>query len=304
MESWRASMRGVLIGLGLMGVALQLAAPAPAAEPSLQSMTVGSREYKLFVPPRPGPKPLVIVLHGGGGNGAQVARSAGLVEKAAKEGFVLALPEGTARLGKLQTWNAGGCCAYAMRQGIDDVGFIRALIDAEVASGRADPKRIYVAGMSNGGMMTHRIAIALGDRIAAATVFVGSLFGDEAKPVAPVPMLIVNAANDEDVPIEGGIGSKTVRGAQSAPFKPARYAATWWASADGCRVNPTRSETADYVRELWSDCAKGSAVDFYIVKDAEHGWPGGTIGRPGVTRSTGRVNGTDLMWAFFAAHHR
>lgn len=297
-------MRWVLIVLGLIGVALHLSTPAPAAEPLLQSMSVGGRDYKLFVPTRPGPKSLVIVLHGGGGNGAQVARSAGLVEKAAKEGFVLALPEGTARIGKLQTWNAGGCCAYAMRQNIDDVGFIRALIDAEVRSGRADPKRIYVAGMSNGGMMTHRIAIALGDRIAAATVFVGALFGNEPVPVGPVPMLIVNAADDQNVPVAGGIGPKAVSGAQSAPYKPSRYAATWWATADGCRAAPTKSETADYVRELWSDCAKGSAVDFYIIRDAEHGWPGGTIGRPGVTRPTGRVNGTDLMWAFFAAHHR
>ncbi|THD38038.1 MAG: phospholipase, partial [Sphingomonas sp.] len=250
------------------------------------------------------PMPLVIALHGGGGNGAQLARSAGLVEKARAAGFILALPEGSARIGKIQTWNAGGCCAYAMRAKIDDVGFIRALIDAQVASGRVDPRRVYVVGMSNGGMMAHRIAIALGDRIAAAAVFVGALFGNESAPVAPVPLLIVNAANDQNVPVPGGIGPASVSGAQSSPYKPSVYAARWWATANRCAANPASSDTADYARQHWAGCVRGADVDFYLIKDAEHGWPGGTIGRPGVTRSTGRVNGTDLMWAFFAAHHR
>ncbi|MDB5677213.1 PHB depolymerase family esterase [Sphingomonas bacterium] len=302
-------MRWLLLMMLALGIALQLPASAPAAgDDSLQSMslTVGGaqRDYKLFVPPGRTSMPLVIALHGGGGNGAQLTRSAALIEKARAAGFILALPEGTARIGKLQTWNAGGCCAYAMRQKIDDIGFIRALIDEQIRGGRVDPKRIYVVGMSNGGMMTHRVAIALGDRIAAATVFVGALFGDEPTPVAPVPMLIVNAANDQNVPVAGGIGPKAVSGAQSSSYRPSLYAATWWASANRCTASPATSETADYIRQHWTGCARGADVDFYVIKDAEHGWPGGTIGRPGVTRSTGRVNGTDLMWAFFAAHRR
>lgn len=298
-------MRWVLLVMGFVGIAMQLTARAPAAEGPLQSRTVGGRDYQLFLPSAAGKRPLVIALHGGGGNGAQLARSAGLIEKAAKEGFILALPEGTARIAKLQTWNAGGCCAYAMNQKIDDVGFIRALIDDLVRTQAVDPKRIYVVGLSNGGMMTQKVAIALSDRIAGAAVFVGALFGDEAKPVGPVPMLILNAEKDEQVPVAGGTSATgIVRKAQGMPYKPSRYAATFWAAANGCKSGPAKSETADYVRESWTGCANGADVDFYITKGAGHGWPGYAPARSGVSRDTGKVNGTDLMWTFFAAHHR
>jgi len=263
-------------------------------------------EYRRpFAEPGEGRRPLVIALHGGGGNGAQVAKSAGLIDKAAREGFILALPEGSSRFGKLETWNAGGCCAYAMREKIDDIGFIRSMIDELERTQPVDPSRVYVVGMSNGGMMAERVAIELGDRIAGGAVFVGALFGNEPKPVAAVPMLIVNAEKDEQVPVAGGTSTTgIVRRSQGMPYKPSRYAATFWAAANRCTRGPAKTETADYVRELWTGCASGADVDFYIMKGAEHGWPGRGLGRPGVTRNTGKIDGTALMWDFFAAHRR
>jgi polyhydroxybutyrate depolymerase len=299
-------MRWILVLMGIAGIALQLPTSAPAADGPLVSHRIGNRMYQLFVPPTgDGRRPLVIALHGGGGNGAQVAASAGLIDKATKEGFILALPEGSSRFGKLQTWNAGGCCAYAMRKKVDDVGFIRALIDELERTQPVDPKRIYVVGMSNGGMMAERVAIELGDRIAGAAVFVGALFGNEPKPIAAVPMLIVNAEKDEQVPVAGGTSTTgIVRRSQGMPYKPSRYAATFWATVNRCTSGPAKTETTDYVRELWTGCASGADVDFYIMKGAEHGWPGRGLGRSGVTRNTGKIDGTALMWDFFAAHHR
>lgn len=299
-------MRWILVLMGIAGIALQLPTSAPAADGPLVSHRIGNRAYQLFDPPTgDGRRPLVIALHGGGGNGAQVAKSAGLIDKAAKEGFILVLPEGSSRFGKLETWNAGGCCAYAMRKKVDDIGFVRALIDELERTQPVDPNRVYVVGMSNGGMMAERVAIELGDRIAGAAVFVGALFGNEPKPVAAVPMLIVNAEKDEQVPVAGGTSATSiVRRSQGMPYKPSRYAASFWATANRCTTGPTKTETADYVRELWTGCASGADVDFYIMKGAEHGWPGRGLGRPGVTRNTGKIDGTALMWDFFAAHHR
>lgn len=298
-------MRWILVLMGIVGIALQLPTSAPAADGPLVPQRIGNRTYQLFVPPGSGPRPLVIAFHGGGGNGAQVAKSAGLIDKATKEGFILALPEGSSRFGKLETWNAGGCCAYAMREKIDDIGFIRSMINELVRTPAVDPNRVYVVGLSNGGMMAERVAIELGDRIAGAAVFVGALFGNEPKPVAAVPMLIVNAEKDEQVPVAGGTSTTgIVRRSQGMPYRPSRYAATFWVAANRCTRGPAMTETADYARELWSGCASGADVDFYIMKGAEHGWPGRGLGRPGVTRNTGKIDGTALMWEFFAAHHR
>jgi polyhydroxybutyrate depolymerase len=299
-------MRWILVLMGIAGIALQLPTSAPAADGPLVSHRIGNRTYQLFIPPTgDGRRPLVIALHGGGGNGVQVATSAGLIDKAAKEGFILALPEGSSRFGKLQTWNAGGCCAYAMRKKIDDIGFIRSMIDELERTQSVDADHVYVVGMSNGGMMAERVAIELGDRIAGAAVFVGALFGNEPKPVAAVPMLIVNAEKDEQVPVAGGTSTTgIVRRSQGMPYKPSRYAATFWVTANRCTSGPAKTETADYVRELWTGCASGADVDFYIMKGAEHGWPGRGLGRPGVTRNTGKIDGTALMWDFFTAHHR
>ena len=141
--------------------------------------------------------PMVIVLHGGGGNAANAETMTGFTAKAAKEGFIVVYPNGSGRLqDKLLTWNAGHCCAYAMKEGVDDVKFIDALIDTMVRDYPVDAHRIYVTGMSNGGMMTHRLGRELSGRIAAIAPVVATVFGDEARPVGAVPALIINGMLD------------------------------------------------------------------------------------------------------------
>ena len=129
------------------------------------------------------PAPVVIVLHGGGGHPENAVSMSQMDAVAAREHFIVVYPGGTGGMtgGKLLTWNAGHCCAYAREKKIDYVGFISKMIDTLVASGRADPKRIYVTGMSNGAMMTHVLARQLPDRIAAIAPIVGAVFGDERK---------------------------------------------------------------------------------------------------------------------------
>ena len=77
---------------------------------------------------------------------------------AARDRFIAVYPNGTGgRAGRLLTWNAGHCCAAAMDKSVDDVGFIGAIVDTLIASGRADATRVYVTGMSNGGYFTTRL---------------------------------------------------------------------------------------------------------------------------------------------------
>ena len=84
--------------------------------------------------------PLVLVLHGGGGDAANAEAMTGFTDKARQEGFIVVYPEGTGRFErKLLTWNAGHCCGHAMQHQVDDVGFIRALIDRLLEDYPVDP---------------------------------------------------------------------------------------------------------------------------------------------------------------------
>ncbi|MEO8006062.1 MAG: PHB depolymerase family esterase [Betaproteobacteria bacterium] len=249
--------------------------------------------------------PLVFVLHGGGGNAANAEAMTGFTQKARKEGFIVVYPEGTSRFGtRLLTWNAGHCCGYAMRKSIDDVAFIRALIDKLSAEYPVDAKRIYATGMSNGAMMSHRLGIGLSDRLAAIAPVVGALFGDEARPANPVSAIIFNGAVDQSVPPEGGPpGGRAAHAWDGKPTRPALEQAAFWARADGCETVPEKTEQSSHVLTRYR-CPSTRDVELYLVKDNGHAWPGGQSGSARGDKPTSALNATDLIWAFFKAHPR
>jgi len=252
--------------------------------------------------------PLVIVLHGGGGNAANAVRMTGFDAVAAREQLVVAYPNGTAARQRvpLLTWNAGHCCASAMRAGVDDVGFIAAVIDREVAAGRADPARVYVTGMSNGGMMAHRLGRELSAKIAAIAPVVGAVFGDEPAPAGPVAAFVVVGADDTVVPGQGGpldLRALVGRAPADHDVAPAIEQARYWARANRCG-EPQESRTAATTRTAWTGCARDADVVFHVVDDNGHAWPGGRPGREGAAAPTAAFDASAEMWRFFAAHPR
>ena len=249
--------------------------------------------------------PLVLVLHGGGGNADSAERMTGFTEKAQKEGFIVVYPEGTGQFkGKLLTWNAGHCCGYAMRNRVDDVGFINALIDKLMKDYPIDPRRIYATGMSNGGMMTHRLGIELSGKFAAIAPVVATLFGDETKPQYPVSALMLNGMLDKHVPNQGGPpGGRFPDSWDGTPTQPALEQAAFWAHADGCANAPDKEDKGPFILTRY-DCPAGRAVEIYLVKDNGHAWPGGQRGRRMGDKPSSSVNATDVIWAFFQAHKK
>lgn len=268
------------------------------------------RRYLIRKPPRAAPgvlRPAVIVLHGGGGNAESAERMTGFTAVAGGAGAIVVYPEGTSRFAwtrRLKTWNAGHCCGYAMKNDIDDVGFIRALIDEIVAKDGADPRRISVTGLSNGGMMTHRLGIALSGKIAAIAPVIGGLFGDERRPAAPVPALIVNGALDQSIPLEGGPTRGRFPDAwDGTPLAPAARQGAFWAAANGCQTAPRMSrrgavQTATYA------CPSGGAVIHQIVLDNGHAWPGGEKGARGSDEPSRALDATREIWTFLARQSR
>ena len=265
------------------------------------------RSYVLRMPQRPvrvrGLIPLVIVLHGGGGNAAYAESMTGFTETARREGFAVVYPDGTGpRRDVLLTWNAGHCCGTAMTQHVDDVGFIDALITELLTTHPIDPRRVYVTGMSNGGMMAHRIGIELSHRIAAIAPVVGAVFGDEPRPRAPVSAIMINGMADRSVPYMGGPpGGRFARAWDGTPTKPSPEQGRFWAGANGCEV---AAQTMDRGSHLYARhaCGGGIGVESYALKGEGHTWPGGERGsRLGDPPST-TFDATEVIWRFFAAH--
>ena len=248
--------------------------------------------------------PVIIVLHGGGGNAENAVTMSGFDRIAQREGLIAVYPNGTSGRegGRLLTWNAGHCCAAAMNARVDDVGFVAAIVERLVAQRRADPSRIYVTGMSNGAMMTHRLGRELSTKIAAIAPVVGAVFGDERPPAAPVPAFIIVGAADRIVPGAGGpLQLRLFLGGKSAADRevaPAIDQAVYWARANGCG-EPTRNQTRASTVLEWTSCTSGAPVVFHTVTGNGHAWPGGQPGRAGADRPSSDFNASEAMWAFF-----
>ncbi|MBI5202580.1 MAG: prolyl oligopeptidase family serine peptidase [Elusimicrobia bacterium] len=224
---------------------------------------------------------------------------------AAREGFLVVYPDG---LGK--HWNDGRDGNDADPEA-DDAGFLAALADKLVKDGKADPKRLYAVGISNGGFMAHALACADAGRWAAIGAVAASL-GQKAaascKPSRPVPVLMVNGTEDRLVPWDG----REVRFLGRVRGKKLTVPETdeKWAALDGCTGEPERSELPDAEDDgtRWSlsarrRCQGGSEVLLYKVDGGGHTWP---RGKPYLKRLVGRtsrdVDFESLVWTFFKAH--
>lgn len=248
--------------------------------------------------------PLVIVLHGGGGNAENAERMTGFTRLVERERILVAYPNGTGRQARnmLLTWNAGHCCASAMQDQVNDVAFIDALISKVSREYAVDASRIYVTGMSNGGMMSHRIGRELSHRIAAIAPVVGAVFGDEPPASSPVSAIAINGLLDESVPANGGPPGGPAKGQwDGTPARPNLDQGNYWARSNGCTATPASSDTRLAITWRWS-CPTGLGVEVHQVKNVGHAWPGGQRGSARGDDPGNAMSATEVIWAFFKAH--
>lgn len=253
------------------------------------------------------PVPVVFVFHGGFGSGAQAAEAYGWREKAEAEGFLAVFPDG---VGRVQTWNAVHCCGAALEEDVDDVGFVRYMVEGLSAVARVDRARVYAAGMSNGGMLSHRIAAELSDVFAAAAPVAGTIGGRARRgapietvvpPSRPVPVILFHGVEDRNVLYFGG--------PSESPIPTTRVdlsqeeSAAFWAAANSCDPEPeVEVNTTGHVRFYrFLGCDGGADVVHVTITDQGHAWPGARP-RPFGDPPSREVSATDEAWAFFAAH--
>lgn len=262
-----------------------------------------SRRYRVHVPAGYTPdKPIAMLLslHGGGGNMDYQAddRYYGLISKSDSAGFVAVFPNGYSRLrsGKMATWNAGICCGAARDKGIDDVGFLRAVVRDMQSRMNIDPRRIFASGMSNGGMMSYRLACEMADTFKAIASVAGTDGTLACAPSRAVSILHIHASDDDRVLYNGGSGSAS---ASHADFVSVPDTIAKWVSLNACNAGPTRvlQVTGAYC-EQYSPCREQTQVKLCVTETGGHSWPGGRKIRGGTLGSTA-ISATDLMWDFF-----
>jgi polyhydroxybutyrate depolymerase len=296
----------------------QRSAPAPKANADTQSkitqpgdytftITHGglARMYRVHVPAKYNPATptaVLFALHGGGGDMSFQATDEryGLISKSEREGFIVVFPNGYSKWnsGKLATWNAGRCCGEARDKHIDDVGFIRAVVDNVSRQLNIDRHRIFATGMSNGGMMSYRLACELSDTFSGIASVAGT-DNTTCQPKKPIPILHIHAKNDDHVLFGGGAGQKAFRDlSKVTDFVSVPATVAKWVKANGCNPDPKRilQKPGAYC-ELYSPCQDKVHVQLCVTDTGGHSWPGAakTRGEPAATA----ISANDVMWDFF-----
>lgn len=263
-----------------------------------------TRHYKVHIPASYQPQqatPMVISLHGGGGNMRYQATDEyyGLISKSEQAGFIAVFPNGYSRLprGGLATWNAGICCGKARDLEIDDVGFIQRVVEEMQQRANIDPKRIYANGMSNGGMMAYRLACELPNTFRAIAAVAGTDGTRTCQPSKAVSVLHIHALNDERVLFNGGSGSESNT---HADFVSVNDTISKWVKQNHCQPSPQRVLTAPGAYcDLYSACQQNSQVKLCVTEQGGHSWPGGKKIR-GKTLGSSAINATDMIWDFYS----
>ena len=250
------------------------------------------------------PSPLLLVFHGGGGNAEGAVRMSQFEKLAEQHRMIVVYPSGTGPLSdRLLTWNTWNCCGYANANRVDDVGFVRALIGELERQYAIDPKRIFATGLSNGGMMVHKLGCELSDKIAAIAPVAGALNTDACAPRDPVSVVIFHGTADEYVLFSGGENHKRFPGSKPRVDKSVAHAFSTWSAIDKCTPGqPARSGSIE--QTTCSNGTRGTDVVLYAIEGQGHAWPGGRRGlrNANVDPPTHEISASQTMVDFFLQH--
>lgn len=257
----------VLPGQGRPGDLTSRIGPGtPAGDSRVVRMQSGGRERGYLLLPALGlptgkRAALVVVLHQDVGSAAAIAEGLGL-DRLRRQGITLAYPAGIGG-----SWNSGACCGVAKDQGVDDVGFVDAVLDDVGRRVPIDPKRRALVGYSGGGMLAYRVLCRPHPGLVAAVEVSGSLESHCPSTVQLPDLLAIHGAKDGTVGLTVpvlvthlGIAPRTVQSTLSVVTTQARCGRRTSRAGQGLRT------------VHWRDCRGGSTVDLQIVAEAGHGW--------------------------------
>lgn len=269
------------------------------------------RSYLLYTPESYNAQkqsPLIVVLHGGHGNAGKTADRTGFKPLAERDGFLVLYPEAAEK-----HWNDGRKTTASK---IDDVAFIGALIDHVAKQRHVDKQKVYVTGLSNGGMMAQRLACESPERFAAFASVIANLpvsMKAVCKPGEPVAMMLINGTDDPLMPYDGGEIRKGRRIGLGGTVVSVQDTVKFWADNNHCQDNGDATMLPDkdpddgtrIEKTRFTGCENGSELVFYSVKGGGHTWPGSNM-KPGLRRISGNVSremdASEVIWGFFQQH--
>jgi polyhydroxybutyrate depolymerase len=278
-------------------------APTPSIGQE-RTITVGSleRQYLVYVPTsldRSKPSPLVIYLHGSGQTMGAAERTTELSVQAEQQRFVVIYPQGLGgALTSVQaTWNYG-CCSAAFDQKVDDLGFMRQIIQKTTADLPIDPDRIYLAGFSAGATMAYRVACEAPQLLAAVGAISGGLANSTCSPPADLSILEIHGTKDELSPY-GGCAPTTTRCGNPILTLPAvEPMMARFRELLGCPT-PTIVPDGPVTRTTASPCRGGTEVTLITAEGGVHTSPLGSA-------TSGTMASADVpaVLKFLFAHRR
>jgi polyhydroxybutyrate depolymerase len=260
-----------------------------------------TREYLLHLPPTPEGS-LVLAFHGGGQTAAQLERIAGLDTLADREHFIVAYPQAFER-----SWADGRNETSAEKQGVDDVGFVKAVIDDIATKQTLDRSRVFATGLSNGAIFTHRLACEAANTFAAIAPVIGAvakMTAASCRPRLPVAVVAVQGRADPSVPFDG-----------NEHLQSSRATEQMWRTLNGCAPEVTLTRLPVLVqdgtsveRRSYQSCRTHVDVVWYEIEGGGHRWPPETVSDARSQAENGvssqNLNASEVIWAFFKTHGR
>lgn len=280
------------------------------------------RTYSLYLPKDYDPAkkyPLVMALHGGGGNAAKWPPYTNhcFEHLSDRDGFILVYPEGIDG-----QWNDKRGVEHfkAQKEDIDDVGFLSALLDFLAGTYAVDRDRIYVLGASNGGMMTDYLAAEISDKLAAIATVIASIpenLAGKLHPTSPLSVLMINGT--EDPLVKWGGGEVKFGRSENGYVIPVQKTVDFWVRS--IKADPTpvvtempvvdKNDDTRVSRSVYSGGIGGNEVVLYTVKGGGHTWPArkdkrGFLKKLLVDKMVGKksrqIDTCQIIWDFFKKH--
>ena len=235
-----------------------------------------ARRFTMRLPPSVnGEIALVLVLHGNhpDASGHLMRDWTTFDKQADARGFAVAYPDGYGGC-----WADGRGVTTADEAGIDDVAFLRTIIDWSAERHRTWPDRTVVAGISNGAFMAHRLGLEASDQVAVLAAVAGGLPASlrDVRPAHAVSAMLIHGTNDTISPIGGGYSRHRgprgeLRGQTLSLDQTARY----WRNADRCPPGPGQTHTTQFSsRNTSGSGVGGTRVVSWTVFGGGHTWPG------------------------------